>query len=259
MRSHLRGAEPLNAPPDMSEKDALKSFLNWVYTNEKCQNEHYALILWSHGPELFLQPPPGNPTGDPASLYLKPQDLREALTSCKPPANCHLDIVGFDACSMSMFEMAYEIRGLADYMVASQEEIRQPILQQFLSTQFGSTYYELGQKYFREILNLINTNKRVATAWHRSKGPVWTRLALTAFNNPEFKVPLAVSGLPINESVERFVNMLKKFASPELRTDIERCEPHVSLLHEGMTMTEMMHMLGNQPLIRKEVSYYDLR
>ena len=144
-------------------------------------------------------------------------------------------------------------------MVASQEEIRQPILQQFLSTQFGSTYYELGQKYFREILNLINTNKRVATAWHRSKGPVWTRLALTAFNNPEFKVPLAVSGLPINESVERFVKMLKKFASPELRTDIERCEPHVSLLHEGMTMTEMMQMLGNQPLTRKEVSYYDLR
>ena len=118
--------EPLNAPPDMSEKDALKSFLNWVYTNEKCQNEHYALILWSHGPELFLQPPPGNPTGDPASLYLKPQDLREALTSCKPPANCHLDIVGFDACSMSMFEMAYEIRGLADYMVASQEEVPDP-------------------------------------------------------------------------------------------------------------------------------------
>ena len=107
--------DPLNAPPNMSEQQALEDFLDWVYTNQECnQSEHYALILWSHGPELFLQPPPGDPTGDPASLYLTPQDLREALTSRKPPADRHLDIVGFDACSMSMLEIAYEIRGLAD-------------------------------------------------------------------------------------------------------------------------------------------------
>jgi hypothetical protein len=34
-----------------------------------------------------------------------------------------LDVVGFDACFMSVFEMAYELRGVAEYMVASQEEI----------------------------------------------------------------------------------------------------------------------------------------
>jgi len=116
--------DPLNARVDMSEQQALMNFLKWVYTNDKCnKSEHYALILWSHGPELFLQPPPGDPTGDPASLYLTPQELREALTLREPPAHSRLDIVAFDACSMSMFEMAYEIRDLADYMVASQEEI----------------------------------------------------------------------------------------------------------------------------------------
>jgi Clostripain family len=119
--------DPLNAPANMSEQQALTSFLKWVYNNPTCnQSEHYALILWSHGPELFLQPPPGDPTGDPASLYLTPQELREALTLYKPPTRPRLDIVGFDACSMSMFEMAYEIRDLADYMVASQEEVPDP-------------------------------------------------------------------------------------------------------------------------------------
>ncbi len=140
-------------------------------------------------------------------------------------------------------------------MVASPAEIRQPILQQFLSTEFGSIYYGLGQKYFREILNLINTNKRVATAWHRSKGPVWTRIAMSAFYNPEIKIPLHVGGRQFRESLDEFVVMLKKFASPEMLFEIERCEPHVDLVQEGMTMTEMMLVLGNQPLPAKEILY----
>ena len=41
----------------------------------------------------------------------------------KTPKGASLDIVGFDACFMSMFEMAYELKGLAKYMVASQEEV----------------------------------------------------------------------------------------------------------------------------------------
>jgi hypothetical protein len=107
----------------LSEQGALESFLRWVY--EKSPSNYYALILWSHGPELFLQPPPGGKTGDSASLYLTPGDLRDALIkSNKSPTNHRkLEIVGFDACSMSMFEMAYEIKDLAKLMIASQEEV----------------------------------------------------------------------------------------------------------------------------------------
>src|ERR1035437_307439 len=32
--------EPLNAPPDISEQQALMSFLEWVYNNEKCKSDH---------------------------------------------------------------------------------------------------------------------------------------------------------------------------------------------------------------------------
>jgi len=32
----------------------------------------------------MLQPPPGDPTGDSASLYLTPEELREAITEAGP-------------------------------------------------------------------------------------------------------------------------------------------------------------------------------
>jgi hypothetical protein len=107
-------------PPNMTEQEALVDFLKWVYENEKCKSKHYALILWSHGPELFLQPPLDGNTGDSASLYLTPEDLSSALASQAPKP---LDIIGFDACSMSMFEMAYELNGLAKLMIASQDDV----------------------------------------------------------------------------------------------------------------------------------------
>ena len=142
-------------------------------------------------------------------------------------------------------------------MVATQAEISQPLLVRFLSTDFGKIYYALGQKYFGEILSLINTNKRVATAWHRSRGPIWTRLALKAFYNPEAEIPIKIHGMHIRESVDVFIDMLKKYASLELREDIERCLPCVSLVNEGMTLSELMLVLGNHPVPVKESMYLE--
>jgi len=111
--------------PLLSEREALEKFLNWVYEGrDSKKTDYYALILWSHGPELFLQPPLGGNTGDSASLYLTPRDLHDALSKSRQKrANKKLEIIGFDACSMSMFEMAYEIKDLAKLMIASQEEV----------------------------------------------------------------------------------------------------------------------------------------
>ncbi len=138
---------------------------------------------------------------------------------------------------------------------ASPAELRQPLLEQFLNTDFGQIYYDLAQKYFREIYALINTNKRVATAWHRSKGPVWTRIALNAFYNHDFKIPLTADGLHITESVDRFLAMLKRYASLELQSDLEACKPYIHLLQEGMTLSELAMVVGNQPLPIQEYAH----
>jgi hypothetical protein len=109
---------------DISQKDALTTFMKRVYDDDDlgCKAKHYALILWGHGPELLLQPSAGSlTTGGSDSMYITPKELREALASLNRPKK--LDIIGFDACYMSMFEMAYELRGQVKYMVASQEEV----------------------------------------------------------------------------------------------------------------------------------------
>ena len=36
-------------------------------------------------------------------------------------SNVHLDLLGFDACLMGMHEVAYATRGLANYLVGSEE------------------------------------------------------------------------------------------------------------------------------------------
>jgi hypothetical protein len=68
----------------------------------------------------------GAPFGDagedfsPQSLTLK--DLSDALDVFKPAAGerSRLELVGFHSCSMSGLEVAYELRGKANYMMASQ-------------------------------------------------------------------------------------------------------------------------------------------
>jgi subtilisin family serine protease len=146
---------------------------------------------------------------------------------------------------------------VASPTVESPDDLPQGLREQFLGTSFGQIYYDLAEKYFHEILGLINTNKRVATAWHRSRGPVWTRIAMTAFYNHDFKIPLSADGVPITESVDRFVEMLKRYASPELNSDVERFKPYIHLLKEEMTLPELAALLGNQPLPVQEYTYFD--
>lgn len=136
------------------------------------------------------------------------------------------------------------------------EELRQPVLQTFLSTEFGRSYYEIGQKYFREIMNLINTNKRVATAWHRSRGPVWTRMAINAFYDPAFSISLTAGGQRLVESMERFLDTLTGFASPGLLSDIARVKRHVYDLPEKATLQELMLLLGSRPLQPVQLEAY---
>jgi len=124
-------ADYLDAPVDMTEREALIDFLRWALQLEEqalqhgeWAADHYALILWGHGPELLMQPPPAQGNGS-VNLYLTPADLRSAVQEVIPLPNKarKLDLIAFDACSMSMFEVAYELRDCARYMFASQEEV----------------------------------------------------------------------------------------------------------------------------------------
>lgn len=134
---------------DMTNPDTLREFID--FATEKAPANRYCLLLWGHGIELlmdddkrFATAPTSDAVADsksteeklkdddePAARYLTIANLQTALNQTQlaaPQSSARafkttLDIIGFDACSMSMIEVASAIQKYADYMIASQEDV----------------------------------------------------------------------------------------------------------------------------------------
>ncbi len=117
--------------------------------------------------------------------------------------------------------------------------------EQFLETPNGKDLAGLFERYFPELLGLVNHNKRVATGWHRSKGPVWARLAMQAFYTPGMRIGTELDGLSLRESVARFLDVLKEYASGAFLREFRPFEPLVASLTGEMTIPEMIILVGN--------------
>ncbi len=133
---------------------SLVDFVKWGVENFPAQ--HYCLALWNHGTGI-LSPPFGNPMrvllnnrelilnprinipgilkpeltdkqrcilfDDDNKVFLDSIQLQKALKkiTSKQILGRKLDCIGFDACFMGMAEIAYQVRDIADYMIASEE------------------------------------------------------------------------------------------------------------------------------------------
>jgi hypothetical protein len=98
-----------------------------------------------------------------------------------------------------------------------------------------------------EVWDLIQKNRRVATVWHRCRGPMWVRFALKAAHTPCEAVPLETEGLRFTDACTRFAQALKRFGSEALRRDVKILEPEVSHVRDGMTLLEIITAVGNRP------------
>ena len=97
---------------DMGDPATLLYFVEYVVRN--FPSEHYMLVLWNHGSSLGVD----YDYGDRDALTL--DELRAVFAKLNG-MGIHLDIVGFDACLMSMLETIYSLAGYTDYIVASEE------------------------------------------------------------------------------------------------------------------------------------------
>jgi len=105
---------------NMANPDTLSDFVKLASEPlSEPKDRHYCLILWGHGTELLLDRDPGT-TGE---RYLTPAKLKTALENTKFNKENKLDFIAFDACSMSMVEVATALQGCAQYMIASQDEV----------------------------------------------------------------------------------------------------------------------------------------
>jgi hypothetical protein len=89
----------------------LTRFIDWTVANHPA--EHYALIIWDHGGGLS-----GAAWDDTSYDNLTLKEIASCLQNSTLDG---LDVLAFDACLMGMVEVATEFRGMADYLVASEE------------------------------------------------------------------------------------------------------------------------------------------
>jgi hypothetical protein len=111
---------------DMSAGATLQNFVS--SSVHAYPADHYALILWDHGQgwkgdsqtkvakSMFNDYDNGN-----YSTFLSNYYIAAALADAQSDTGIKLDIIGIDACVMSVIEAAYEFRNVADIFVASQE------------------------------------------------------------------------------------------------------------------------------------------
>lgn len=153
------GNEPVGEPlgeTNTGDPVILTDFITWG--QKYFPAEHTALVIWNHGTGLRNLPADfdysrlrsaetsliketlkhtlfqttldrfdtrphrmrGIAIDATARDYLDTLELQKALKDASLPKQ-RLDLIGFDACLMNDVEIAYQLRGLGDYMVGSQE------------------------------------------------------------------------------------------------------------------------------------------
>ncbi|MGH9176582.1 MAG: S8 family serine peptidase, partial [Vicinamibacterales bacterium] len=113
-----------------------------------------------------------------------------------------------------------------------------------LATERGPQLQRLFDRYANEVWTLIQNNRRVATVWHRCRGPIWVRLALRAAHAPDVELPPAVEGLSLQEGTRRFAAALARYGSPELRRDLLALAPDIRRIKGGVSLSELVDDLG---------------
>ena len=93
---------------NMGNGETLRDFMKWSTTNFPAENT--ILIIWNHGVG-WKSVADDNTKND----YLTMNEIKDSFEGGS------VDLIAFDACSMSMFEVAYELRNNAKYILGSEE------------------------------------------------------------------------------------------------------------------------------------------
>ncbi|MBP6826425.1 MAG: S8 family serine peptidase [Saprospiraceae bacterium] len=118
---------------------------------------------------------------------------------------------------------------------------------EFFSVPKAKFYQELVMRHFLEVRTLINTNKRVATVWHRNGGPRLIRTGIQASFQPEQPLPVEFDGVRLSDRVIHIIEILKKYGSESLAQDIENhVKEWIDVLTEGFSPRQLLDFFKQQ-------------
>ncbi len=94
-----------------------------------------------------------------------------------------------------------------------------------------------------ELLTLVNSNRRVAVAWHRSGASALFQALARMPTQPELALPATINGQPLTACIDRIQATFERFASLRLRRDLARLRPLLPDL-AGLTYPQLIKALG---------------
>ena len=100
---------------NMADPDVLTDFVEWGVKNYPAKN--YLVVISDHGHGWT-----GSIDDDSADGHgMTWAQVQEALGKVQQRTGEKIDVLGYDACLMASTEGAYQVRGVVDYLVASEE------------------------------------------------------------------------------------------------------------------------------------------
>lgn len=104
-----------------SSPDTLASFLEFALTEPSLASDNFMLMVQDHGNGyLGLCTDEGLPDSDLPKVWMSIDDLGAGVRKALDSTGKDIDIISLDACTLGTVEIAYELRGTADYLVASE-------------------------------------------------------------------------------------------------------------------------------------------
>ena len=88
------------------------------------------------------------------------------------------------------------------------------------ASELGRLMTVLWMRHSHELNHLVNGNRRVATLWHRNAGPALFQHAIRAAKLPDYSIPVAIDGKPVEQSMASILDTFARYGSDRLKSDI---------------------------------------
>jgi hypothetical protein len=111
------------------------------------------------------------------------------------------------------------------------------------ATPGGQFYGALVMRHLSECMALVDTNRRVATVWHRNGGPAIANGLLRMLRIPGQRIPSTINGMPLADCLQQIGSALARYGSPALAADIAAHGPEIIRL-AGATYPELLAEFG---------------
>ncbi|MFX1508015.1 MAG: clostripain-related cysteine peptidase, partial [Promethearchaeota archaeon] len=103
---------------DMGNPTTLNNFLNFCFRNYPAEN--YCLDLWNHGWGANGMCADETDVND-ESMGLSLNSIQYAITNSTSTYGTEIDVISMDACNMNTLEVAWELRNLCKYFIATED------------------------------------------------------------------------------------------------------------------------------------------